>query len=355
MPEKIIDPDAPEPVVVRYYGYIERPVGRPVLVFSNGFLVLDDPDPLKVGWYENRGEYMMQALVNDAALDAIVLSNSEEQLRPNVGEFITLRFISEGTRAVLGVAPPPGADQMNHVMVQSETAPTVGTFSAYAFPNSRYIRANDPNCDPQWRTQNAMQVAGQFDDDGYPTQHAHAPIREGVLVFHRGQGLEYVGYVRPEDGAPTLFFKTGFLVQASGEAAAIGWYPYRHEYQALGNVGAGFDQITMTALRSIKTSMRPIYTEVKDMMLQEMETRLSRHSPDVAERQCLVVDSPDPTEADSASLFSFGGPLLRPGDKNFDANFDAAYAAHALGPLDAHGVPTTRRTIAAPVGISVIE
>ena len=176
-----------------------------------------------------------------------------------------------------------------------------------------------------------------------------------MRVFSSGQPLDYIGYARLGTAAPTLFFKTGFLVQASRNPAAIGWYAYRHQHQVMANMTAVYNQAAMLALGQRRDSWATLYADIKEAVMDEIEERLLRRGSSEGERQCIVVDSPDPTEADSASLFSFGGPLLRPGDKNFDANFDAAYAAHALGPLDAHGVPTTRRTIAAPVGISVIE
>ena len=164
------------------------------------------------------------------------------------------------------------------------------------------------------------------------------------------QAPTYVGYVQTGHNAPTLFFDTGFLVQANPDPALRGWHAYRHPYQVGANIGA--DVATgIAGLANFTAMWDGLFRTVSNTMIRVNCDRARGHVQPAGNTCHVLFDTPDVEVVGQATIYGFGGPLMRVGDPGFDAHFNAAYAANALGPLNGAGLPAHHPVIAAQVGI----
>ena len=164
------------------------------------------------------------------------------------------------------------------------------------------------------------------------------------------QNPTYQGYIPIANGQPTLLFDTGFLVQTNRNAALCGWYAFRNVYRIGANVSPDI-ATGLPTLNHFVMAWDGVYRRVVDEMVRQNCERASGNPQPAGTNLHVLFDTPHVDLVSQASIYSFGGALMRPGDPGFAANFNAAYAAHALGDINGTGLPVHHPAVATQVGI----
>lgn len=267
---------APAPLL--YLGYLQLPAGRPVLFFESGFLVQDDIDPVKRGWYTFDLRDAILTPVNERVASALLSINDNDDLSASVHRALRDTFLYEALLGFVGQPVPPDASRIHFAVVDTRQLAATQNASFYLFRDAHLVRATDAACSPNWRTPQALQALGPLDQQGLPTQHAHANLLTGLTRFASNAAPIYLGYVQSGNQAPTLFFDTGFLVQAHRDPAAVGWYAYRNVHR----YGANMARVFASGLNGLNafTAMWPrLNEEITRQMVTQQTQRAQNQVP----------------------------------------------------------------------------
>ena len=167
-------------------GYVPRASGKHTFIFSTGFLVQEDKDPTKCGWYGFKHDHQVDGniggahligmsttinLPNDMALIFDTVRKSGDQRREENEEGLFREPTDATARLVIFDTP----DDDHYV-------PNAGV-RVYVFPD-RFVPVDDPKVRKVFDGGTAFAAAGNFNDEGEPTARANLAVRAGLVQFN---------------------------------------------------------------------------------------------------------------------------------------------------------------------------
>lgn len=171
-----------ETLTPTYLGCVTRAIGRPALMFSNGFLVQDDQDPAQCGWYALTHPNVIQTHITLDLATAILMGGGAPAMLDSACRPVLNQYLNEAHQALMGNVVAVPADRTHYVMLDIDDVDRPQLASIYLF-TGRFVHANDPHMPAAWRLPNALQALGPLDATGQPTRPVRHMTAPGVTRF----------------------------------------------------------------------------------------------------------------------------------------------------------------------------